>query len=125
MCLGKGCAVFVIACAHTHTRTHTSTHKHTHPHPHTYTHTHTHTHTLHTYTPPTHTLQAVVTEIKRMNNTGQPVLVGTTSVEKSEVLSAMLQEAGIQHQVSLGSQWTGKLVVSRGGDRSGSEKAGY
>ncbi|GFH27523.1 seca_motor_dead domain-containing protein [Haematococcus lacustris] len=44
-------------------------------------------------------LQAVVTEIKRMHSTGRPVLVGTTSVERSEVLSAMLTEAGINHQV--------------------------
>jgi len=43
--------------------------------------------------------KAVVTEIQRMNKTGRPVLVGTTSVEKSEVVSAMLTEAGIKHQV--------------------------
>ncbi|GMH40256.1 hypothetical protein BSKO_08160 [Bryopsis sp. KO-2023] len=42
---------------------------------------------------------AVVTEIKRMNKKGRPVLVGTTSVEKSEELSEMLTEAGIKHQV--------------------------
>ncbi len=41
----------------------------------------------------------MVTEIKRMHKTGRPVLVGTTSVEKSEVLSAMLTEEGIKHQV--------------------------
>ncbi|PNW75221.1 hypothetical protein CHLRE_12g517900v5 [Chlamydomonas reinhardtii] len=43
--------------------------------------------------------KAVVTEVKRMHKTGRPVLVGTTSVEKSEILSAMLQEEGIRHQV--------------------------
>ena len=43
--------------------------------------------------------QAVVTEIKRMNKTGQPVLVGTTSVEKSEYLSNLLSEEGVKHQV--------------------------
>ena len=43
--------------------------------------------------------KAVVTEIKRMNKTGRPVLVGTTSVEKSETLAARLKEAGIQCQV--------------------------
>lgn len=43
--------------------------------------------------------QAVVTELKRMNKTGRPVLVGTTSVEKSETLSALLIEEGIKHQV--------------------------
>lgn len=34
-----------------------------------------------------------------MHKTGRPVLVGTTSVEKSEIVSAMLEEAGIKHQV--------------------------
>lgn len=43
--------------------------------------------------------KAVVTEIKRMNKTGRPVLVGTTSVEKSETLAARLKEAGIACQV--------------------------
>lgn len=43
--------------------------------------------------------KAVVTEIARMNKTGRPVLVGTTSVEKSEQLSEMLTAEGIKHQV--------------------------
>ncbi len=34
-----------------------------------------------------------------MHKTGRPVLVGTTTVEKSERLSALLEEAGIKHQV--------------------------
>jgi preprotein translocase subunit SecA len=43
--------------------------------------------------------RAVVTEIKRIHKQGRPVLVGTTSVEKSELLSDMLREEGIPHQV--------------------------
>lgn len=43
--------------------------------------------------------KAVVTEIKRIHREGRPVLVGTTSVEKSEVLSEMLAQEGIKHQV--------------------------
>jgi len=43
--------------------------------------------------------RAVVTEIKRMNKSGRPCLVGTTSVEKSEMLSSLLQAEGIKHQV--------------------------
>ncbi|EFN52281.1 hypothetical protein CHLNCDRAFT_26946, partial [Chlorella variabilis] len=43
--------------------------------------------------------KAVVQEIRRMHKTGRPVLVGTTSVEKSEVLAGMLQEEGIPFQV--------------------------
>ena len=43
--------------------------------------------------------QAIVEDIKEHNAKGQPVLVGTTSVEKSEVLSMMLSKEGIAHEV--------------------------
>lgn len=43
--------------------------------------------------------RAVVEEVMKLSQSGRPVLVGTTSVEKSEVLSTMLTEAGIKHQV--------------------------
>ncbi|KAH1073851.1 hypothetical protein J1N35_026179 [Gossypium stocksii] len=43
--------------------------------------------------------RAVVVEISRMNRTGRPVLVGTTSVEQSDSLSEQLQQAGIPHEV--------------------------
>lgn len=43
--------------------------------------------------------QAVVVEISRMHKTGQPVLVGTTSVEQSDALSEQLRETGIPHEV--------------------------
>ena len=42
---------------------------------------------------------AVVTEITEANKRGQPVLVGTVSVESSELLSRMLKRAGIIHTV--------------------------
>ncbi|HOB30279.1 MAG TPA: preprotein translocase subunit SecA [Bacillota bacterium] len=42
---------------------------------------------------------AVVEEIIQMHQMGRPVLVGTRSVEKSEMLSGMLQQRGIPHQV--------------------------
>jgi len=38
-------------------------------------------------------------EIKRLNDSGQPVLVGTTSIEKSEQLSDHLKRKGIKHVV--------------------------
>ena len=41
----------------------------------------------------------MIEEIKSANAKGQPVLVGTTSIEKSEMLSQMLTEAGIKHNV--------------------------
>lgn len=43
--------------------------------------------------------RAVVREIERRHATGQPMLVGTTSIEQSEQLSHMLKEAGIVHNV--------------------------
>ncbi len=42
---------------------------------------------------------AVVEEIAECNKKGQPVLVGTTSVEKSERVSKLLKKAGIKHNV--------------------------
>src|SRR5579875_3640278 len=42
---------------------------------------------------------AVVEEIEELYKRRRPVLVGTTSIEKSEHLSAMLQRRGIPHQV--------------------------
>ena len=43
--------------------------------------------------------QAIVDEIKIANGKGQPVLVGTTSIEKSEFLSVMLKEENLEHNV--------------------------
>ena len=43
--------------------------------------------------------RAMIDEIQRLRNEGRPVLVGTTSVEVSEVLSRMLKLANISHNV--------------------------
>ncbi len=43
--------------------------------------------------------RAVVEEIKKANEKGQPVLVGTITIETSELLSGMLKRQGIQHKV--------------------------
>ncbi len=43
--------------------------------------------------------EAVIDEIVRCHEKGQPVLVGTISIEKSELLSAMLRRRKIEHQV--------------------------
>ncbi len=43
--------------------------------------------------------QAVVEDIVNRNRTGQPVLVGTISIERSELLSDMLKKRGVAHQV--------------------------
>ena len=42
---------------------------------------------------------AIVEEIIETHKTGQPVLVGTTSIEKSEYLSSLLKRKGIPHKV--------------------------
>jgi len=43
--------------------------------------------------------RAVIQEIRERHNSGQPVLVGTASIEKNELLSAMLLREGIPHNV--------------------------
>jgi len=42
---------------------------------------------------------AVIEDIKGCQSRGQPVLVGTTSIENSELISALLTEAKLEHQV--------------------------
>jgi len=42
---------------------------------------------------------AIVQEIKEINKNGQPVLVGTIAIEKSEYLSSLLSREGIEHKV--------------------------
>ena len=43
--------------------------------------------------------RAAIEQIKECHAKGQPVLVGTISIEKSEILSKMLSKAGIKHEV--------------------------
>ncbi len=43
--------------------------------------------------------RAVIEEIVKRHATGQPVLVGTVSIEKSEMLSSMLKRRGVKHEV--------------------------
>jgi len=43
--------------------------------------------------------KAVVKDIKKRHEKGQPILVGTTSVEKSEYLSRQLAKEGVRHEV--------------------------
>ncbi|MBU3195078.1 preprotein translocase subunit SecA [Clostridium algidicarnis] len=42
---------------------------------------------------------AIIKDIEESYKLGQPVLVGTASIEKSEVLSALLKKTGVPHQV--------------------------
>lgn len=43
--------------------------------------------------------KAVVNEIIEKHKTGQPILVGTISIEKSELLSRILKKQGVEHEV--------------------------
>src|SRR5207244_5873482 len=43
--------------------------------------------------------EAVVKEIKQCNEKGQPALVGTISIDRSEKLASMLKRTGIKHVV--------------------------
>ncbi|MDD4781494.1 MAG: preprotein translocase subunit SecA [Tissierellia bacterium] len=43
--------------------------------------------------------RAVINEIIEKNKTGQPILVGTISIEKSELISKILKKQGIKHEV--------------------------
>ena len=42
---------------------------------------------------------AIADEAKTASETGQPVLIGTASIDASEVLSQLLKERGIRHEV--------------------------
>ncbi|KNZ42847.1 preprotein translocase subunit SecA [Acetobacterium bakii] len=42
---------------------------------------------------------AVTEEVKRRHETGQPILIGTISIEKSELLSGYLKRSGVKHNV--------------------------
>lgn len=43
--------------------------------------------------------KAVINEITEKHQTGQPILVGTISIEKSEIISKILKKQGIKHEV--------------------------
>ncbi len=63
---------------------------------------------------------AVIDKIKEYNDKGQPVLVGTTSVEVSETLSRMLQRSQIKHNVLNAKRDRAKqeaLIVAEAGEK--------
>lgn len=61
---------------------------------------------------------AAINKIKEYHEKGQPVLVGTTSVEVSETMSRMLQRAGIPHNVLNAKQHQRESeIVSQAGQR--------
>ncbi len=44
-------------------------------------------------------VSAIIAEIKQRHETGQPMLVGTISIEKNEQLSEMLKRTGVKHEI--------------------------
>ena len=64
-------------------------------------------------------LDAVVDDIAERHELGQPVLVGTTSVEKSEILSKRLREQGIPHEVLNAKQHAREAAVVAMAGRKG------
>ena len=43
--------------------------------------------------------QAIAKKVKELNEKGQPVLIGTISIEKNELLSVYLKQEGVQHTI--------------------------
>jgi preprotein translocase subunit SecA len=43
--------------------------------------------------------EAIITQVKNINQTGQPILIGTASIESNERLSAALTKAGVTHEM--------------------------
>ncbi|KKP77921.1 MAG: Protein translocase subunit SecA [candidate division WS6 bacterium GW2011_GWF1_35_23] len=64
--------------------------------------------------------RAIVEDIREHNAKGQPILVGTTSVEKSEVLSEMLSKEGIKHSVLNAKQHEREAIVVAEAGQKGS-----
>lgn len=42
---------------------------------------------------------ALIKDVKRINKKGQPILIGTASIEKNEILARLLKKSGIKHQI--------------------------
>ena len=64
--------------------------------------------------------KAVIDDIAERHQHGQPVLVGTVSVEKSELLSRKLQQRGIKHEVLNAKQHTKEAAIVAQAGRLGS-----
>jgi preprotein translocase subunit SecA len=62
--------------------------------------------------------KAIVEEIERVHKKGQPILVGTTSVENSEKISKLLQQRGVPHEVlNAKNHEREATIVARAGER--------
>jgi len=61
-------------------------------------------------------LKSIVSEIKKRHGLGQPILVGTRSVEKNEYLSAFLRREGVGHEIlnAKNHQREGEIIAQAG-----------
>ncbi len=66
---------------------------------------------------------AVVEEILEVHKTGRPILVGTTSIEKSERVSGMLQRRGVPHAVLNAKQHDREAIDRRPGRTQGRSRS--
>ncbi len=63
-------------------------------------------------------LSAVATEIETAHRTGQPVLVGTTSIDKNELISELLKRRGIKHEILNAKNHEQEArIISRAGEK--------
>ncbi|MGH7157009.1 MAG: preprotein translocase subunit SecA, partial [Candidatus Saccharimonadales bacterium] len=63
-------------------------------------------------------MRAIVTEIKELQQKGQPVLLGTVSIEKNEKLSSMLKNAKVPHEtLNAKNNEREALIVAKAGEK--------
>ncbi len=63
-------------------------------------------------------LSAVASEIENAHKTGQPVLVGTTAIDKNELISELLKRRGIKHEVLNAKNHEQEArIISRAGEK--------
>lgn len=63
--------------------------------------------------------KSVVQEVKRINETGQPILIGTVSIEMNDYLSGLLRKAGIKHEVLNAKNHAGEAEIIAQAGRPG------
>ncbi|MDD4938161.1 MAG: preprotein translocase subunit SecA [Candidatus Shapirobacteria bacterium] len=62
---------------------------------------------------------AIANFVEELNKTGQPVLIGTTSIEKNQIISSLLNKKGLQHQVLNAKNHRSEAeIISKAGKKS-------
>jgi preprotein translocase subunit SecA len=64
--------------------------------------------------------QAIANRVKELRAKGQPVLVGTVAIEKSEYLAALLEQQGVAHQVLNAKNHEREAAIIAGAGQQGS-----